>query len=704
MAMLNRFSIKSRLLLILLLVSISSVIFIGVLAYRYAQSTIQERILEQLTSVRVAKAYEIETYLESLVKQLKVSSADASVASAMEAFERTFESADIAIRTLDTEQSGELEAYYESEFLPLLEESIGISLRAETYLPDTFAGRYLQYQFIVNNPQPPGEKDALDEPAEASSYAATHAANHSTFRSIAEVTNLYDVFLIDLDGNIVYTVFKETDFGTNLKTGVYRGSGLAKAYQSALILPDAESVIVADFSFYRPSYNQPALFIATPIYRGSQMLGVLAFQAPVEEINRIMTGAGNWRESGLGDTGETYLVGPDLTLRSQSRLLLESPDIYFAALDELNVAKRDQNLIRTTELPTLLQPVHTEVAQATLNDEVGTRVATDFRGEPTLSSYAPVSVPSLNLNWGIIAQIDLAEAYAPLTRFQRLLFLSTAALVVFITLLAMFLANLFTRPINRFVDGAEAITKGKSNEIPVTSKDEFGRLATSLNALVSDMRAKTEAEQALGNRRASLISNLLPDKVAAQLDTGTGNFVERYTNVSVLFADLHGFGDLSEGSSPEAGIELLDSLIGLFDEAALENGVEKVKTIGADYLAICGASVSRLDHAKRVLELAEDLLRQVDLFNQQHSLELSLSVGLASGSVVGGVVGRTQLVYDIWGKPVDEAMDVLSAEAQPGSILLTDEFKQDLGEETRLESFESKLGPAWQLSPERETL
>lgn len=692
--MLNRFSIKSRLLLILLLVSISSVIFIGILAYRYAQQTIRERIFEQLRSERVARAYEIETYLESLVKQLRITSTDAGVATAMEAFDRTFESADIAIRTLDEAQSAELSSYYNEEFLPRLAQNIEGDLDAQTYLPNSFAGRYVQYQYIVQNPQPLGEKDAFYAAAEASSYSAAHEAYHGVFRNAAELTSLYDVFLIDPDGNIVYTVFKEVDLGTNLERGPYRGSGLARAFEAALAQPEANAVVVADFAPYRPSYGEPALFMASPIYRGSTLLGVLAFQGPVDEINRIMTGDGNWREAGLGETGETYLVGADLTLRSQSRLLLESPEIYFAALDDLRIDESTQALIRDSNIPVLLQPVDTEVVRKALNGETGTQIATDFRGEPTLSSFSPVEVPSLDLDWAIVAQLDLSEAYAPLTNFQRLLFLSTAALVVFITLLAMILANLFTRPINRFVDGAQSITQGKSDEIPVTSRDEFGRLATSLNALVSDMRARVDAEHALGERRAELIGSLLPDKVFKQLDSGEA-FVERYSNVSVLFADLRGFGNLGD-SSPEDSIELLDSLISAFDEAALERGVEKVKTLGADYLALCGAAVSRLDHAKRTLDFAEDMLGQVALFNKQHNLELSLSIGLASGNVVGGVVGRTQLVYDVWGQPVDEAMDILSAEAEPNSIRLSSAFKEDLSVEVDLESVVSKLGEAWQ--------
>ena len=701
---LNRLSIKSRLLLILLLVSISSVVGIGVLSYRYAQNVIRERIFAQLTSVRVARAYEIETYLTSVIRQAGISSQDATVVQAMVAFDRAFRSLNLA-RELSADQTQELLGYYETSFLPRLEATLGTGDTgdaapvAATYLPDSNAGRYVQYAFIVRNPQPEGQKDDFDTPPEASSYSVAHGQYHGTFQNMPKLFGFYDVFLIDLDGNVVYSVFKEVDLGTNLNTGPYRGSGLARVFRAALDAPDPGTVVLEDFSFYRPSYGAPASFMAAPIYKNNELLGVLAFQGPVDDINRIMTGGYNWRASGLGDTGETYLVGDDGLLRSPSRLLLEEPETYFGALAELAVDDSVQDRLRSTGSPLLLQPSDTGVARAALDGDSGTREAVDFRGVRTLSSFAPLELPA-PLHWGMVAELDLAEAYAPLRAFQKLLYLSVAALVVLITALAMFLANLFTRPINRFVEGAEAITEG-AEAMPVTSRDEFGRLALSLNRMVGDLRARTQVERERGDERAALIATLLPSKVAERLNRGDEDVVERYPNVSVLFADLHGFGALSEASSPEEGSALLNGLVTLFDEAAAAHGVEKVKTLGADYLAVCGASVSRLDHGKRMVDFAEEMQRQVQFFAQQHGFTLSLSVGIAAGSVDGGLVGRSRLAYDLWGKPVDEAVD-LSAEAAPGSILIADSLKEGL-DDVALEPVSTTFGDAWTLASAAES-
>ena len=106
--------------------------------------------------------------------------------------------------------------------------------------------------------------------------------------------------------------------------------------------------------------------------------------------------------------------------------------------------------------------------------------------------------------------------------------------------------------------------------------------------------------------------------------------------------------------------------------------------MGTDYLAVCGAATSRLDHARRSLEFAESLQQQLEFFNQQHGLSLTLSVGLASGKIVAGVVGRSLLVYDIWGAPVDQAIDSLGKNAPAGAVWVSAEFKDELDDSSKL--------------------
>jgi len=140
---------------------------------------------------------------------------------------------------------------------------------------------------------------------------------------------------------------------------------------------------LADFVAYEPSYGTPASFIAAPIYDGSRLVGVLVLQMPVDQINKVMTGNQQWAQDGLGQSGETILVGSDTLMRSVSRFFLEDRNRFLA------------------------QPVAKAIAGGS-----GTPHAVDYRGVPVLSSYAPLQIRGLN--WVILSQMDLAEAYAPI--------------------------------------------------------------------------------------------------------------------------------------------------------------------------------------------------------------------------------------------------------------------------------------------------
>jgi hypothetical protein len=177
-------------------------------------------------------------------------------------------------------------------------------------------------------------------------------------------------------------VFKEVDFGTSLLDGPYSETNFAEAYRAALDAPCGDFVQLVDFEPYHPSYNAPAAFIASPICDGDETTGVLVFQMPVDRINDIMTNNQNWAEVGLGESGETYIVGDDLTLRNQSRFLIEDSENYFKLIDEIGVPLTTMARIRNLNSTIGLQEVDTEGTQAALNGETGTAIFPITEGYP----------------------------------------------------------------------------------------------------------------------------------------------------------------------------------------------------------------------------------------------------------------------------------------------------------------------------------
>ena len=237
------------------------------------------------------------------------------------------------------------------------------------------ARKVLSRQYIAENPHPEGERYKLDAVDDNSYYARDHRAFHDWAKRFREHFGYYDVFLISPAGDVIYTVAKESDFATNLKTGPYRKSPLADVFRRAVANP-AEAVTISDFAHYPPSNNAPAGFAGHAIEKDGKVIGVFAVQIPAEPLNALMRFT-----AGMGDSGETYLVGPDGLMRSQSRF---------------------------SDTPTLLE---TKVDNPSVRDgqsgKSGARIVADYRGIPVLSVYAPLDFGGQP--FVLLAEIDKAE-------------------------------------------------------------------------------------------------------------------------------------------------------------------------------------------------------------------------------------------------------------------------------------------------------
>lgn len=244
------------------------------------------------------------------------------------------------------------------------------------------ASQELRRLYISDNPNPIGKKDELEDAGDGSSYSQAHRAYHPWLRGFLKNQGYYDVFLFDLRGNLIYTVFKEQDFGTNFLSGPYSESGLGDVFRKASTLPKG-NIAFADFAAYEPSAGAPASFVGTPLMRNGERMGVLAFQVPSDRINDIMRFS-----AGMGKTGETYLVGEDYLMRSDSRFFESST--------------------------TLLQLVKTDASQRAVRGEQGFLLVDDYRGTPVFSSFRAIEFDGLR--WGLLSEIDEQEAMAPQLR------------------------------------------------------------------------------------------------------------------------------------------------------------------------------------------------------------------------------------------------------------------------------------------------
>src|SRR5262249_42353372 len=159
-----------------------------------------------------------------------------------------------------------LRKYYQESFIPALGKATGSEPELNTLLPETNAGRYLQYQYIANSPFPVGEKSGLMHSDDGSAYSELHEKYHRALKSMFTDLGFIDLYLVDIETSaIVYSLDKEPDFATRLSDGPYAHSNLADVFRKVQRAPDRGVVEVADYQAYRPTLGLPSAFIATPV-------------------------------------------------------------------------------------------------------------------------------------------------------------------------------------------------------------------------------------------------------------------------------------------------------------------------------------------------------------------------------------------------------------------------------------------------------
>ena len=168
-------------------------------------------------------------------------------------------------------------------------------------------------------------------------------------------------------------------------------------------------------------------------------------------------------------------------------------------------------------------------------------------------------------------------------------------------------------------------------------------------------------------RSEELLTNAIPASISARLKRGETRIAETYPATTVLFADLEGFTPWARETDPDDVVAFLDDLFSRFDAMAAEHGVEKIKTIGDAYMAVAGAPEPNAEHASSAIELGRAMLRAVAEMRARSSVPLALRVGLASGPVVGGVIGERRILFDLWGDTVNTASRMQSAGVPIGS-------------------------------------
>lgn len=693
-------SIQSKLLVMLMLSSILSAAVVGFFGYRSGTEALRETSFARLTDLRDQRTTALRDYIEAEKAAAILNSQGISVA-AMKAFDRGFTA--LQSVTVTDAQRARITAYYEDVFVPNLQTNTSGELSAESFEPSLPARSYLQAEYTTTSDDF-DIKLELTDAGDGSLWSEANARFHPFYRQVVERTGAEDVMLLNLEGDVVYTAYKGVDLGSNIKRGEYRGGGLEEVFDEAIRSNSRNFVAISDLELYQPSYDLPAGFLASPVVDGADVIGVYVEQIPIARINGIMTG--DQREgvvSGLGETGETYLGGPDALMRSNSRELIDDPEKY-----------REQALARGTSTEAverslaagstvMLQPIKSEAQERASNGESGTIVTTDYLGNEVLDSFGPADIEGLD--WTVIAKMNTTEAFTPVRDFARNMLLATAAVVLLVAAASVLMARVFTAPVQRLLVGVRAVAAGDLGaRVDTGSRDEFGDLGSAFNDMSTTLRSKQELLEAQQAENDRLLRTMMPEAVMTRYRGGETGIAEEHLDVTVALADVEGFDEFAGGLATKDSLELLNALSRSVSDVARTVGVERVRSSGTSFVMSSGLVVQRVDHVRRAVDFAVGVADVVERFNAQHGSSLTLRSGIDTGPVRSGLLGSDGVVYNLWGEAVNLAYRLRSVAGEPG-IYVSDDVKDQLVGAYTLESAGAitsagKERSVWRIVPE----
>jgi class 3 adenylate cyclase len=661
-------SIRYKLLSLLLLLGVMTFLVTGTIAYIKYLSSLRQGVLTQLTGIRRSKAFQIESYYRTIHSHVLTLSEDRMFVDAMREFRKAY--MEVNSQPLPPEVLEAVTDDYRTRFFPEMQQLKIGRPRAEDYLLVTPAAFHLQYAYIVKNPNPQSRRD-METAGDGSTYSHVHAKYHRGFRRIIESFGYYDLYLIDSStGRVVYSVAKNRDFATSLINGPYRDSNLAKVTRMSIDTQNPDDVFFSDFEPYEASRGEPTQYVASPIFDGQERLGVLVLQLSTAAIDDVMTGKRGWLQDGLGQTGQSGIIGQDYMLRTNARQFLEDPEGFIAMQKDKGVGEDVLNRIRAYRTTILQVPMKFTSVKSALEGQEGTTVEGPlFFGTRTLVSFMPLRIPGLH--WSIESRMDLNEALKPVSDMRRLFGWWGGGLFLLTVIAALLMTSQILRPVNALVDAARKVSAGDlTAHVEWKYKDELGVLSDTFNSMTKSIREKTALIEEKNRDNEALLLNILPGEIAARLKGGEHEIADSFADVTVLFGDLVGFTALSSNTSAAEIVDMLNGLFSRFDRATEELGIEKIKTIGDCYMAVCGLPKPCADHAQKMAGLALRMAEATRQYGEERGVKLEMRIGLNSGPVVAGVIGMSKFIYDLWGDTVNLASRMEST-GVPGGIQVT---------------------------------
>ena len=496
--------LNTKILFLTLLTGLLPLVAVSTFISSKVETMLQRDAENKLSVAEKAKHRHLKQYFETIEHQVENLASNQMVIDAARDMSQSFYTVG-AENGLTSDglnsMKATVEQYYDKEFGAHYNElnpntKFDVNALYGTLAPDTFVQ---QYHYIANNPNALGKKQELVSSNDASQYARQHTMVHPILKRYLNSFGYYDIFIVHPEnGDIIYSVFKEVDFGTSLTSGPYAKSNFATAYKRARTLESGESYL-ADFASYTPSYEAPASFIASPIYDGTSLVGVLCFQMPLDNINDALSDSEN-----LGETGELVLIGEDGLMRSNSRL---KPDTHTVEAS-----------FRNPETGQFKSPQLVASFTNTFNSEESLFIK-DYRGKDVIASRQLLHLGDTKML--LVAKVDEEEAYASVSIIRNVIMWTTGLSILFIVVASLLASKSIARPIGDLSDRLNKLASGNLGQpqFDNPTTDEVGTLQSAFNELLLTLREMVQRTTTLSENLTSTASSLLA--TAQEQQTGT---------------------------------------------------------------------------------------------------------------------------------------------------------------------------------------
>ncbi|MEI5639920.1 MULTISPECIES: methyl-accepting chemotaxis protein [unclassified Pseudoalteromonas] len=561
----NSLNLSKKLISAFLLVAMVPLVVLIAIAINTASNAMSQQIYSQLGSISEVKKSAVQRYFQGVENNLTALTQNPMLPMIAAEFIDSF------AEVTPEPNSQSLARYYRETFTPKFNAENQNSIDTDNLLTAlSGSATALQNRYLANSPYPIGEKHQYLETGHFDNYDLAHQSYHNYFVNMAKTYDFYDIFIIDSQsGNIVYSVYKEVDFATSLATGPFADSNLASLYQQLKSQTDATVTGFADYQQYLPSYNAPASFIGKPIVNNGEVVAIIAVQLSIDAINAIMT-----EREGLGDSGETYLVGPDKLMRSDSFLDPQQRSV-------VNSFKNPQQ----GEVDTLA--VNEALAQRS-----GQQIIADYNGAQVLSAYTPVRV--FDKYWALVAEIDEAEAFASVAALSQYLIVVLVAAAIVVCAIAFWFSKTLSKPVIQLVNTMQAVEQRGdfSLRAPVHNHDEIGNSAAAFNSLLEALQQSlSETNRVMDKMAAGKFDDRINVSCRGELDT-----LKQSTNhcASTLSKAIAGLNQIS-----------LDMASGRFDtrlDVAMSGDLDDLKNNLNQSLGSLDATMNGIVHVMNNVE------------------------------------------------------------------------------------------------------